>query len=129
MKKSDDEPPEIDMNAVHDAISKGLSDLRHTNSPLARMGERLHRYETGQWEDEDFTEVDRDAIVAGLDRNDIRHILLYVEPMMPYYYLYRGVRIIGGSGWWQLEDGERFKVITDVFDYIDNDQEARGTNT
>lgn len=113
------------MDEIHEAVSNSLEDLRHASfSPLARLGEKLYRYNQGEWTDDDFQDVDRKEVesmlAGGKNGYDIRGIFLYVEPLSPKYFRYKGVRIIGGNGWWQFEDGGRFKVITEAFDHIDN---------
>ena len=59
------------MDDVHHAVSQGLAELRHTDSPLAAIGDKLHRFNTGEWTDDDFRVIkDRSEIDDRLAVND-----------------------------------------------------------
>lgn len=106
------------MDELNEAIGKTLADAKFRFPPLARLAERFRKYEAGEWEDSDFTEVTQEELDK-LDAGDLRAIILLVEPLCPYYRTYKGVRIIGGNGWWQIEDGPRFKTMTEVVRHLD----------
>jgi hypothetical protein len=86
-------------------------------SPIHNLINQLNKFQAGAWTEEDFIEIARTQIEARADT--IQGIMLDVEPLAPRYYKYQDAKILGGNGWWRLEDGSKFKDLLKVLDHID----------
>jgi hypothetical protein len=106
-------------------IGESMSENIPSSSPLFRLAQDFDKFNKGEWEDSDFEEVDREKVEHRLSpeqQYDLRWIL-YIEPLAPSYYKYKGVRIFGGNGWWTLEDGVKDKSLLNILNYIDGQED------